>query len=342
MSSRNLKQYILISLKGIAMGAADAVPGVSGGTIAFISGIYEELITTIGNVNFSLVTTLRKKGFMAFWKQLNGGFLVALLSGIIISFVSFMRIAKYLLEHHPILIWSFFFGLIIASIIYVGKQIKKWTPLAIIALLAGAAIAYFITTLPSLGSNENSYFLFFAGAIAICAMILPGISGSFILVILGAYKTLSDAIHDLDVKKLLLFVSGAVVGLLSFSKLLKWLFKHHENTTLALLTGFIIGSLNKIWPWKKTISIFSKENGSVVPFSEVSDYGTLSLFQQNLQDFESYKVTLEKSISPMYYSAINKEIDPQLGYAILFTVIGFFTIFLLERVAAVKTVKEGN
>jgi len=342
MSSRNLKQYILISLKGIAMGAADAVPGVSGGTIAFISGIYEELITTIGNVNFSLLTTLRKQGFMAFWKQLNGAFLVALLSGIIISFVSFMRLAKYLLEHHPILIWSFFFGLIIASIIYVGKQIKKWNPLAIIALLAGAAIAYFITTLPSLGSNENSYFLFFAGAIAICAMILPGISGSFILVILGAYKTLSDAIHDLDVKKLLLFVAGAVVGLLSFSKLLKWLFKHHENTTLALLTGFIIGSLNKIWPWKETISIFSKENGTVVPFSEVSDYGTLSLLQQNLQDFESYKVTLEKSISPMYYSAINKEIDPQLGYAILFTVIGFLTIFILERVATVKTVKEDN
>jgi len=336
MPSRNLKQYILISLKGIAMGAADAVPGVSGGTIAFISGIYEELITTIGNVNFSLVTTLRKQGFMAFWKQLNGGFLLALLSGIILSFVSFMRLAKYLLEHHPILIWSFFFGLIIASIIYVGKQIKRWNPLATVALLAGAAIAYFITTLASMGSNDSSFFLFFAGAIAICAMILPGISGSFILVILGAYKTLSDAIHDLDVKKLLLFVAGAVVGLLSFSKLLKWLFKHHENTTLALLTGFIIGSLNKIWPWKETLSVFSKESGVVVPFSEVSEYGTLSVFQQTHQDFEGLKVTLEQSISPMYYSEINKGIDPQISYAILFTVIGFLTIFILERVAAVK------
>lgn len=336
MTSRNLKQYILISLKGIAMGAADAVPGVSGGTIAFISGIYEELINTIGNVNFSLLTTLRKEGFSAFWRQLNGGFLVALLSGIIISFVSFMRLAKYLLEYHPILIWSFFFGLIIASIIYVGKQIKKWSLLAIIAIVAGAAIAFFITTLPSLGSNESSLFLFFAGAIAICAMILPGISGSFILVILGAYKTLSDAIHDLDVKKLLLFVAGAVVGLLSFSRLLKWLFKHHENTTLALLTGFIIGSLNKIWPWKETVSVFSKDSGEVLDFSTVSDLGTLSVFQQENLDFESLKVTLEQSVSPMHYAEINNGIDPQLLFAILFTIIGFLTIFILERIATVK------
>jgi putative membrane protein len=336
MSSRNLKQYTLIALKGVAMGAADAVPGVSGGTIAFISGIYEELITTIGNVNFSLISTLRKQGFMAFWKQLNGGFLLALLSGIILSFVSFMRLAKYLLEHHPILIWSFFFGLIIASIIYVGKQIKKWSLVAIIALIMGAAIAYFITTLASLGSNENSYFLFFAGAIAICAMILPGISGSFILVILGAYKTLSDAIHDLDIKKLLLFTAGAVVGLLSFSKLLKWLFKHHENTTLALLTGFIIGSLNKIWPWKETVTVFSKESGLVGPLSDHSQMGTLTIHQQTIGDFESLKVALEKSVSPSFYSEINNGADPQVLYAVLFTVIGFLTIFILERLATVK------
>ncbi|MEM7185836.1 MAG: DUF368 domain-containing protein, partial [Bacteroidota bacterium] len=315
MSTRNLKQYIIISLKGVAMGAADAVPGVSGGTIAFISGIYEELITTIGNVNFSLIGTLRKQGFMAFWKQLNGGFLLALLSGIILSFVSFMRLAKYLLEHHPILIWSFFFGLIIASIIYVGKQIKKWNLGAVIALLAGAGVAYFITTLASLGSNESSYFLFLAGAIAICAMILPGISGSFILVILGAYKTLSDAIHDLDVKKLLLFVAGAVVGLLSFSRLLKWLFKHHENTTLALLTGFIIGSLNKIWPWKETMTVFSKESGQVGPLSEHTNFGTLNNYQQSVNDFESLKVALEKSVSPNHYAEINQGADPQLMYA---------------------------
>ena len=198
---RRFLDYFILSLKGIAMGAADAVPGVSGGTIAFISGIYEELITTISNVNLSLITTLRKEGFKAFWTQLNGNFLAALLTGIVISFVSFMRLAKYLIENHPILIWSFFFGLIVASIFFVGKQIQKWNLAVIISLIAGALIAYYITTLPSMANNDNPLFLFFAGAIAICAMILPGISGSFILVILGAYKTLSDALHDFDIKK---------------------------------------------------------------------------------------------------------------------------------------------
>ncbi|NND62316.1 MAG: DUF368 domain-containing protein [Flavobacteriaceae bacterium] len=336
MHSRNFLQYLIISLKGIAMGAADAVPGVSGGTIAFISGIYEELVNTISSVNLSLITTLRKKGFSAFWKQLNGSFLLALLSGILLSFVSFMRLAKYLIEYHPVLIWSFFFGLIVASIIYVGKQIKKWRPVTVIALIAGTGIAYFITTLASLGSNENSFFLFFAGAIAICAMILPGISGSFILVILGAYKTLSDAIHDIDIKRLLLFTGGAVVGLLSFSRLLKWLFKHYENTTLALLTGFIVGSLNKIWPWKETITVYSKELGEVVPFSEISKMGTLSVYQQQIKNFDSYKTTIEQSIGPMRFTEINSGMDAQVFYAIVLAILGFLTIFVLERFANSK------
>ena len=261
---RHFKDYLIISLKGIAMGAADAVPGVSGGTIAFISGIYEELIATISNINLKLLKTFKNEGLSAFWKQLNGNFLLALLTGILISFVSFMRLAKYLIENKPILIWSFFFGLIIASIIYVAKQIKVWRPVTFIMLIIGAFLAYYITTLPSLGSSTNAYFLFIAGAIAICAMILPGISGSFILVILGAYKTLSDAFHDFDVKKITLFASGALVGLLSFSHILKWLFKNYENTTLALLTGFIFGSLNKIWPWKETVSVLM--NIQEIPF----------------------------------------------------------------------------
>ncbi|MEZ4875622.1 MAG: DUF368 domain-containing protein [Flavobacteriaceae bacterium] len=336
MPSRNFLQYFFITLKGIAMGAADAVPGVSGGTIAFISGIYEELVTTISNIKPSLFKTLFKQGFKAFWKQANANFLVALLTGILISFVSFMRLAKYLIEHQPILIWSFFFGLIVASIIYVGRQIKKWNLASIISLIAGTLLAYYITTLPSLGTNENSYFLFFAGALAICAMILPGISGSFILVILGAYKTLSDALHDFDLKKIALFAGGALVGLLSFSHVLKWLFKHYENTTLALLTGFIVGSLNKIWPWKATLSVYSKEAGGIIPFSEVANLGTLSVFQKNIQEFENYKTAVEKSIGPFQYSHINNGIDPQVWQAILFILIGFFTLFLLEKFAQRK------
>jgi putative membrane protein len=333
---RRIIDYVFISLKGIAMGAADAVPGVSGGTIAFISGIYEELINTISGVNLSLLSTLRKEGITAFWKQLNGNFLVALLTGIIISFVSFMRLAKFLIEQKPVLIWSFFFGLIVASIVFVGKQITKWNLGTYVSLLLGAIVAFYITTLPSLADNDNALFLFFAGALAICAMILPGISGSFILVILGAYKTLSDALHDFDFKKIFLFAGGAIVGLLSFSRILKWLFKNYHNTTLAILTGFILGSLNKIWPWKMTLEVLEKSTGKMIPFSEISNLGTLSVFQQQINDFETYKTVSEKSIWASQYFEINNETNPQIAFAISLMVVGFLTIFILEKLGSKK------
>ena len=332
--NRRLLDYLIISLKGIAMGAADAVPGVSGGTIAFISGIYEELISTISNVNLSLFKTLTKKGFKAFWEQINGNFLLALLTGIIISFISFMRLAKYLIENHPVLIWSFFFGLIIASIYFVGKQITRWNLATILSIIVGAIIAYYIATLPSLASNNNPLFLFIAGAIAICAMILPGISGSFILVILGAYKTLSDALHDFDVKRIALFALGAIVGLLSFSRVLKWLFKNYHNITLALLTGFILGSLNKVWPWKMTKSVMENQTGELLTFSNISEYGTLSIFQKSIGDFNSYKTVVEQSISPFKYSEINNNINSQIITAVSLMLIGFFTIFILEKLGS--------
>lgn len=303
---RRFIDYFIISLKGIAMGAADAVPGVSGGTIAFISGIYEELITTISNINIRLFKTLFKEGLLVFWKQLNGNFLLALLAGIIISFVSFMRLAKYLIENHPVLIWSFFFGLIIASIYFVGKQITKWNFTTILALTIGSFIAYYISTLPSLNDNENSFFIIFAGTLAICAMILPGISGAFILVILGAYKTLSTAVHDFDLKKIALFAIGALIGLLSFSRFLKWLFKHYHNATLALLTGFIFGSLNKVWPWKETLTWRLNSKGIEIPL-------------------------LEKSISPFSFEGNN-----QLVFAIILMILGFLTIYILEKVGTKK------
>ncbi|MFH6769580.1 DUF368 domain-containing protein [Gaetbulibacter aquiaggeris] len=303
---RRFIDYLVISLKGLAMGAADAVPGVSGGTIAFISGIYEELIATISNVNISIFKTLFKKGFKSFWEQLNGNFLLALLSGIIVSFVSFMRLAKYLIENEPVLIWSFFFGLIIASIYFVGKQITKWNISVIAGLLFGSIVAFYISTLPSMATNESSFFLFFAGALAICAMILPGISGSFILVILGAYKTISDALHDFDFKKLIFFVGGAVIGLLSFSHLLKWLFKHYHNLTLAILTGFIFGSLNKVWPWKETLTWHVNSKGLKTPL-------------------------IDKSVLPFNYEG-----DNHLLLAILLIIVGFLTIFILEKVGSKK------
>lgn len=303
---RQLKDYLVISLKGIAMGAADAVPGVSGGTIAFISGIYEELINTISNVNAALIKSLFTKGIKPFWQQLNGNFLVALLAGILVSFVSVMRLAKYLLENHPILIWSFFFGLIIASIFFVGKQIQKWNLPVIISLIIGAFFAFYITTLPASANNENPWFLFLAGAIAICAMILPGISGAFILIILGAYKALSDAFHDFNIKKILIFACGALVGLLSFSHVLKWLFKHYHNITLAILTGFIFGSLNKVWPWKHTLTWHTNSKGIKSALSQ-------------------------ESVSPFTYGENN-----QFLFAISLMIFGFLTIFILEKLGNKK------
>ena len=305
--SRSIKDYLVIGLKGMAMGAADVVPGVSGGTIAFISGIYEELLTSISNVNLSLLQTLKKEGFKAAWKQVNGNFLLSLFIGIFISIVSLAKAIKYLLEHHPILLWAFFFGLVLASVIYIAKQITKWNFIAILVLFAGAILAYYITTLnPLVSENSSSLFLFLAGAIAICAMILPGISGAFILVLLGAYKPILAAVNNKDIKVIALVGAGAIVGLLTFSRVLKWLFANYKNYTLAVLTGFIIGSLNKIWPWKETLSWRVNSHGINVPFKQ-------------------------QSISPFSFEG-----EHQLVLAILLAIIGFGLILLLEKLAVKK------
>ncbi|MBK5208755.1 MAG: DUF368 domain-containing protein [Flavobacteriaceae bacterium] len=307
MQQRNFSHYLIILLKGIAMGAADVVPGVSGGTIAFISGIYEELLSSISGINIANFKLLKKEGFKAAWKAINGNFLLALLSGIFISIVSLAKLISWLLENKPILVWSFFFGLVLASILYVAKQLTKWNAVTIILLMLGAIAAYFITTLqPAISESSSLLFFFFAGALAICAMILPGISGSFILVLLGAYKPVLDAIHNRDVKLLGVVAFGAVVGLLSFSKVLRWLFDHHKNYTLAVLTGFILGSLNKIWPWKETLTWRINSHGVKVPFNE-------------------------QSVSPFSFEG-----DSQLMMAIILSIIGFAVIILLEKLANIS------
>ncbi len=301
-----MKKYIIITLKGLAMGMADVVPGVSGGTIAFISGIYEELLTSISNVNLSLLKTLKNEGIKQAWKQLNGNFLASLFLGIGISIVSLAKVISWLLIHQPILLWSFFFGLVLASIIYIAKQITKWSFFSFILVLIGAVIAYQITILPPLVSeNPSVLFLFISGALAICAMILPGISGSFILVLLGAYKPIINAIKTLDFKTIAIVGVGAIVGLLSFSRVLKYLFNHHKNSTLAVLTGFIIGSLNKIWPWKKVLTFRINSHGEQVPFNELS-------------------------ILPFSYEQIYNK-DSQLWFAIILAILGFGLILLLEH-----------
>lgn len=287
------------------MGAADVVPGVSGGTIAFISGIYEELITSINNINLSLFNTLRKEGIKAFWTQLNGNFLVALFLGIAISVVSLAKLISWLLIHQPVLLWSFFFGLVIASVIIVGKAIEKWNLGTITIFIIGVLSAYFITTLPPSAHTDSLPFLFLSGALAVCAMILPGISGAFILVLLGSYKTILDAVHEKDFIIIATVGFGAIIGLLSFAKILKWMFNNYKNITLSLLTGFILGSLNKIWPWKKVL--------------ETKTYG------------DKIITVKEANVSPFSFDG-----DPQLLFAIGLGIFGFLVIFILEKLASKK------
>jgi len=290
------------------MGAADVVPGVSGGTIAFISGIYEELLETINSINFKTLKILKSNGFKAMWKSINGNFLISLLLGIGLSIISLAKLIKWSIENEPIMVWSFFFGLVLASVIYIAKQIKNWNSITILVLIIGASVAYYVTILPAMVSEGSSgFFMFFAGALAICAMILPGISGGFILLLLGAYKPALDALHDKDFKIILLLISGAIVGLLTFSRVLKWMFDKFHNLTLAVLTGFVLGSLNKIWPWKEIIE------------SEMIN-GKLKILQ-------------EDSISPMSYQG-----DPEIGWALTLAIIGFIVIILLEKSAKVKAI----
>jgi len=303
MQQKGLIHDLIIFLKGMAMGAADVVPGVSGGTIAFISGIYEELLGAISAFNLGTVKLLFTGRFKEVWRAVNGRFLTALLLGIFVSIISLAKILSFLLEEKPILVWSFFFGLVLASILYIGKQITKWNISTGAFVIVAALIAYYITTLQPMVTEETSLlYLFLSGALAICAMILPGISGAFILVLLGAYKPVLEAIHDRDFRIIVTLAFGAVVGLLTFSKILKWLFNNFKNSILAILTGFILGSLNKIWPWKKVLESVVIEDKIVV--------------------------LKEHSISPTIYEG-----EPQLLGATVLALFGFAIILLLEKLA---------
>jgi len=301
---RTLKDYLLITLKGMGMGAADVVPGVSGGTIAFITGIYQELIDSIKSVNFKTLKLLLSGHIKAFWEAINGNFLISLLLGIGISVLSLAKGLKYLLEHHPILIWSFFFGLIVASAIYVAKDIKEWKIGTFISLICGAVVAYFITVVTPAEANTTYPFIFLSGAIAICAMILPGISGSFILVLLGMYKFILGSLSDLNLPVIAVFLVGAAIGIISFSNILSWLLKKYYNLTIALLSGFMIGSLNKVWPWKHVLETFTDRHGEIRP-----------LIEQNVLPGNYFELTGNQA---------------QLVYALLLAAAGFALIFVVE------------
>lgn len=248
---RTLKDYMLLSLKGICMGAADVVPGVSGGTIAFIVGIYDELIDSIKSINAQSLKKLFTGHPVEFWWMINGNFLFFLLLGIGISIFSLAKLITWLLVAYPVLVWAFFFGLVLASTWFVGKDIKGWNGRTVLSFIVGAAVAYYITVATPMETSTHPLFIFLCGAIAICAMILPGISGSFILVLLGKYFYIMEAVKTLDLLTLGIFAVGALLGITSFSRVLSYALKHVRNLTLALLTGFMLGSLNKVWPWKE-------------------------------------------------------------------------------------------
>ncbi|WP_304253810.1 DUF368 domain-containing protein [Phocaeicola plebeius] len=302
---RKLKDYAVLMLKGMGMGAADVVPGVSGGTIAFIVGIYDELINSIKSINLESLKLFFSGKWATFWKKINGNFLFFLLAGIGISVFSLAKLITWLLVNQPILVWSFFFGLVLASTWFVSKDIKEWKSWKTwVAFVIGAVVAFYITVATPAETPSNLLFIFLCGAIAICAMILPGISGSFILVLLGKYFFIMDAVKTLDVVAIAVFGAGACIGITSFSRILSYALAHFRNITLAVLTGFMLGSLNKVWPWKEVVETFVDSHGEVKPL-------------------------IETNILP----------NAHVPEAVVLMVAGFFLVYFLEKLSAKTPVR---
>lgn len=245
-----MANYLLTTLKGVAMGAADVIPGVSGGTIAFMTGIYQELIDSLKSIDHIALKKVLKLELKSFWSHINGTFLLAVFSGILFSIFTLARLMQYLLVNHPIPLWSFFMGLIAASAIFILRDIKKWQISSIISMVAGIIIAVWISLVSPTETTEAWWFIFVSGVVAICAMILPGISGSFILLLMGKYAFMMNAINEFNIPVMIVFVLGAASGLISFSHFLSWLLKRYYSQTITLLAGFMVGSLVKVWPWK--------------------------------------------------------------------------------------------
>lgn len=310
-----MQNPFLLFAKGVAMGAADVVPGVSGGTIAFISGIYDELLRSIAAVPTALRELLRGNLRQA-WRTANANFLLVLLSGVLFSVFSLARLITWLLEHQPIPIWSFFFGLIVVSTWLVGREISRWNWTSWLSLVLGALFAWWITVAAPMQWGHDSLSLFFAGAIAICAMILPGISGSFLLVLMGLYGFVLDAVKSFDLAVLAVFAAGCACGLLSFARLLSWLLKHLRNLTLTFLTGLMLGSLNKVWPWKETLTWRTDSHGQQQP-------------------------VLQSNLLPSGYAEVTGQ-DPQLLLAVLLALGGIALVLGLEWVAKRQLRQSGQ
>lgn len=311
---RSIKEYFVLLFKGIAMGSADVVPGVSGGTIAFITGIYDELLNSIKSVDVTALRLLFQFKLKEFWSHINGSFLITLVVGIGISIISLAKLISFLLRTYPVLVWSFFFGLIIISAVLVARDIEKKDWKAIIAGIIGVCIAYLITSASPAQTPEAWWFLLISGAIAICAMILPGISGAFILLILGKYKYIIEAVETLDLPTLAIFAAGCIIGLLSFARLISWFLRNYQSITVSVLAGFMVGSLNKVWPWKVVDSFRINRAGEQVP-----------LFDHNV-------------LPKQFLSETGQ--DPLLMQAIMMASLGIFIVVAIEKIASIFNIKS--
>lgn len=307
-NAAKMPRLVGIYLRGIAMGAADVVPGVSGGTVAFITGIYEELIYSIKSINPTALGILYKDGLAACWASINGSFLAVLLLGIMTSVISLAKVITYLLDEHPLVVWSFFLGLIAASSIHMIKQIKIWNLSVVIALTLGVVAAVGVAEIRPAEITPTLPIFFGAGCIAICAMILPGISGSFILLLMGMYSHVLTALKDIQVVPILVFAAGCGTGLLGFSQLLSWMFRRYHDRTMALLTGFLIGSLNLVWPWKQTLRYYQNSSGEQLPLQQ-------------------------SNVWPWTYQSLSG-LESNVLECILFIILGLFLVYLLERVGS--------
>jgi len=298
---------LLLFFKGVGMGAADVVPGISGGTIAFITGIYEELLLSINAIDAEALRLLMRFRIGEFWQKINGNFLIVLFGGILTSLLALSRVMIYILSNHPIFIWSFFFGLILISALLVLRKITNWMLVSVLSLFLGIAIAYLITMVSPVQTPDNLFFIFLAGTLSICAMILPGLSGAFILVLLGKYQFIAGTLPDFNLPVLAVFVAGCAVGLLSFSRILTWILKNYHNATVALLAGFMLGSLNKVWPWRQVLEYVTDREGKQIP-------------------------AFDKSILPWNYFELTGK-DPQVFQAIMMMAVGVFIVVLIEKIA---------
>lgn len=317
-----MKETLSLILKGATMGVAEVIPGVSGGTLAFITGIYERLLNSINSINLKLVVTLKNEGIKGVWSKIDGNFLIKVIFGMAIGFIIGLKIIVGLLESHPIHIWSFFFGLIIASIPLITKQVKRWGLIEILFFILGFGIVYGITIASPSSGSEHLAMVFLSGILGISALMLPGLSGSFVLLLMGMYTIIMPAIKDFlvnpfgpELQIVIVFGLGLLIGLFTFSKLLGYTFDKYPNQTLALLGGFLLGSLNKVWPWQHVTSTRINSKGEeVVKFSESILPSTFSGLDEN----------------PLYGT------DPHVLSCILLMAVAVVIIFSLDRFASKK------